>query len=97
MKSLKKLLKEYENLNDGERKKSTSGGFGKLGHEGQVGERGIGKRELGNNDKVNARLQPTPERKLLQTTEVSIDGKGNNSFGKNLTRIGRIKRRFRRR
>ena len=99
-KSRKKLLKQFEKLNDAEKRIAYSKPTEQSGREFS-GERNRefnrGVQQSKEIDFVDAGFEQPREKELLPTTEVSDDGKRNNSSRKNSTRIGRIRKRFQRR
>ncbi len=85
-KSRKKLLKEYEKLDDGEKRI----GRGIEGIENT-------ERRTSEPDRYTKPSGTTEGKELLQIPETNKVGKGNSSSRKNSTAVGRIKRRFQRR
>ena len=91
-KSRKKLLEEYQEVNDGE-KRIGSGGrntkFESFERKVVEGDGRITEEEL-----VVPRPSPTTTEELLPTTETSNDGEGDHSFGKDRDRNGNTRKRF---
>ena len=96
-KSRKKLLKQFEKLNDEEKRIAYSKPTEQSGREFNRAELNRGEQQFKEAVVVDAGFEQPRESKLLPTTETSNDGERSNSSGKNSTRIGRIKRRFQRR
>ena len=96
-KSRRKLLKQFDKLNDAEKRIAYSKPSEQSGREFNRAELNRGEQQSKEADFVDAGFEQPREKELLPTTEVSDDGTRNNSSGKNSTRIGRIRKRFRRR